>query len=512
MATERSEIATVDAPLPDHVDVLIVGAGLSGIGAACQLSTECPDKSYLILESRGATGGTWDLFRYPGIRSDSDMFTLGYKFRPWPGSKVLADGPSILSYMRDTAEKYGVSDKIRLHKKVLRGDWSSADQRWTVTIEDTESGETESITASYVHACAGYYNYDEGFLPEFPGRDSFKGEVIHPQHWPEDLDYTGKRVVVIGSGATAVTLVPAMADKAAHVTMLQRSPTYIMAIPGNDPIHKALLKAKVPENVMFGVMRRKNLGLSSGMYKFSRAQPKLMRKIIRGAAKRQLPENYPVDVHFNPKYDPWDQRLCVVPDGDLYKTIRRGQADVVTGTIKTFNETGIELDSGEQIDADIIITATGLNLQMMGGAEFTIDGQAREPKDLTAYKGMMFGGVPNFSFVVGYTNASWTLKADLVSGYMCRLLNYMDRNGYSVVIPRDPSPDMERGPMVDLMTGYVTRSIDELPKQGAEAPWRLKQDYKVDRKQMLDGPVDDQVDFQRPAKQDAKAEAPAAVA
>ena len=303
-----------------------------------------------------------------------------------------------------------------------------------------------------------------------------------------------------------------MADKAAHVTMLQRSPTYIMAIPGNDPIHKALLKAKVPENLMFGVMRRKNLGLSSGMYKFSRAQPKLMRKIIRGAAKRQLPENYPVDVHFNPKYDPWDQRLCVVPDGDLYKTIRRGQADVVTGTIKTFNETGIELDSGEQIDADIIITATGLNLQMMGGAEFTIDGQAREPKDLTAYKGMMFGGVPNFSFVVGYTNASWTLKADLVSGYMCRLLNYMDRNGYSVVIPRDPSPDMERGPMVDLMTGYVTRSIDELPKQGAEAPWRLKQDYKVDRKQMLDGPVDDQVDFQRPAKQDAKAEAPAAVA
>jgi len=511
MATETSEIATVDTPLPEHVDVLVIGAGLSGIGAACQLSTECPDKSYLILESRGATGGTWDLFRYPGIRSDSDMFTLGYKFRPWPGSQVLADGPSILSYMRETAEKYGVSDKIRLNKKVLSGDWSSADQRWTVTVEDTESGKTETITASYVHSCAGYYNYDEGYLPEFPGYDTFKGQLVHPQHWPEDLDYTGKRVVVIGSGATAVTLVPAMAGKTAHITMLQRSPTYILSIPATDPIHKLLLKLKVPESMMFGVMRRKNLGLSNGLYKLSRKQPKLMRSIIRGAAKRQLPEDYPVDVHFKPKYEPWDQRLCVVPDGDLYKTIRRGDASVVTGTIKTFNETGIELDSGEQIDADIIITATGLNLQLIGGATFTIDGQSREPSEMTAYKGIMFGGVPNLSFVVGYTNASWTLKADLASGYMCRVLNYMDRNGYAVVTPRDPSADMERRPMVDLMTGYVTRSIDELPKQGVDAPWTLKQDYGVDRKQLLEGPVDDQVDFQRPAQQ-AVAGEPAVVA
>ncbi len=485
--------------LPEHVDVLIVGAGLSGIGAACQLSEQCPDKSFVILEARAASGGTWDLFRYPGIRSDSDMFTLGYKFRPWPGSKVLADGGSILDYMRETADRYGVTDRIRLNKKVVHADWSSADQHWVVTVQDTAAGETTTLTAAHIHACAGYYDFDQGYLPEFPGYDSFKGTMIHPQHWPEDFDYTGKRVVVIGSGATAVTLVPAMTDKAALVTMLQRSPTYILSIPGDDPIHKLLRTLKVPENVMFGVMRRKNLGLSNGLYRLSRSRPKLVRRIVMGAAKRQLPEGYPVDVHFKPKYDPWDQRLCVVPDGDLYKAIRRGKASVVTGTIKTINETGIELENGEQIDADVIITATGLNLKLMGGAEFTIDGQAREPKDITAYKGMMFGGVPNLSYVVGYTNASWTLKADLVSGYLCRLLNYMDERGYSVVTPRDPSPDMERGPMVDLMTGYVLRSIDELPKQGAEAPWRLKQDYKVDQKQLLEGPLDDQVDFARAA-------------
>jgi cation diffusion facilitator CzcD-associated flavoprotein CzcO len=478
----------------EHVDVLIVGAGLSGIGAACQLSTECPDKSYAILEARSATGGTWDLFRYPGIRSDSDMFTLGYRFRPWLGDKVLADGPAIRQYMRDTAQEFGVADKIRLNHKVLHSDFCTADQRWTVTIERTDTGEQLQMTCNFLHACAGYYSYDEGFTPEFKGRDRFKGQIIHPQHWPEDLDYSGKRVIVVGSGATAITLVPAMAETAGSITMLQRSPTYILAIPDTDPMVRVLRRV-LPAKAVHPIIRWRNVTMSLGIYNLSRKAPGFMRGVIRRGVKARLPEDYPVDVDFNPKYNPWDERLCVVPNGDLFTTIRAGKANIVTDTIDTFTENGILLDSGKELEADIIITATGLNVQMLGGASGSVDGVPIDPSQTVMYKGMMLSGVPNMSMVAGYTNASWTLKADLVSGYLCRLLNYMDEHGYGTATPRVPGPDVGREPMLDLAAGYVQRVIDQIPKQGTKEPWRLRQSYPHDLRMMRYGPVDDEMDF-----------------
>ncbi len=475
---------------PEHVDVLVIGAGLSGIGAACHLQVECPDKSYAVLESRAAIGGTWDLFRYPGIRSDSDMFTLGYAFKPWTGAKAIADGSSIREYIVETAREYGVEEKIRFHHEVLSADWSSADARWTVTARRTDTGETVQLTCSWLSVCSGYYRYDEGFRPEFPGEERFAGPLVHPQHWPEDFDATGKRVVVIGSGATAVTLVPNLADDAAHVTMLQRTPSYILSLPGKDPLAE-LLRSRLPAKVAYPIVRWKNVLTTTALFQASRRWPNGVRKLIRRLTAKQLPAGYDVDTHFNPPYDPWDQRLCLVPDGDLFRTLREGKASIVTDRIATFTETGIELASGGHLDADVIITATGLNLLAMGGMSLTLDGEAVDVPETVSYKGMMLSGVPNFSMVIGYTNASWTLKADLVNRYVCRLLQHMDQRGLAVATPLAP-PEGADLPFLDLAAGYVQRSLAQLPKQGQRTPWRLHQNYIRDVQLMRRGPLEDE--------------------
>ncbi len=478
----------------DHVDVLIVGAGLSGIGAACHLQADCPQRSYAILEARDAIGGTWDLFRYPGIRSDSDMLTLGYTFRPWPENQTLADGPSIREYVRDTAREHGVTDRIRFGHKVTGQEWSTEDARWTVAYE--KDGEPGTITANFVFMCSGYYRYDQGYTPEFPGREDFEGTVVHPQLWPEDLDYSGQKVVVIGSGATAVTLVPAMADRTDHITMLQRSPTYIAALPAVDPLANLLSKF-LPVKVRYPILRWKNILMMMGSYQLSRHRPALMKAILRHGAKRLLPENYDLDRHFKPSYDPWDERLCVVPDGDLFKAIRHGKASVVTETIERFDATGIQLQSGEHLDADIIITATGLNALPLGGTPLTVDGQRINLPDTMGYKGTMLSGVPNMAFVIGYTNASWTLKCDVTCQWTCRLINHMDEHGYAYCVA-DRDPTVEEVPFIDLMSGYVRRSLDSFPKQGARAPWRLKQNYLVDIVDLRMRPVaDESLRFER---------------
>ncbi|RBY81178.1 FAD-containing monooxygenase EthA [Blastococcus sp. TF02-09] len=475
---------------PEHVDVLVVGAGLSGIGAACHLQAECPDKTYAVLESRGAIGGTWDLFRYPGIRSDSDMFTLGYAFRPWTGAKAIADGQAIREYIVDTAREYGVEEKIRFHHEVLSADWSSADSRWTVTARRTDTGETVQLTCSWLSVCSGYYRYDEGFRPEFPGEQRFTGEIVHPQHWPADFDATGKRIVVIGSGATAVTLVPNLADAAEHVTMLQRTPSYIMSLPGKDPLAE-LLRSKLPPKVAYPIVRWKNVLTTTALFQASRRWPNGVRKLIRRLTEKQLPAGVDVDTHFNPPYDPWDQRLCLVPDGDLFRTLRSGKASMVTDRIATFTETGIELESGAHLDADVIVSATGLNLLAMGGMTLRVDGEPVDVSETVSYKGMMLSGVPNFSMVIGYTNASWTLKADLVSRYVCRLLQQMDRRGLAVATPVAP-PEGADLPFLDLAAGYVQRSLVQLPKQGSRTPWRLHQNYLRDVRLMRRGPLEDE--------------------
>ena len=476
----------------EHLDVLIVGAGLSGIGAAVHLQTDCPGKSYAILEGRERSGGTWDLFQYPGIRSDSDMFTLGYSFKPWTEAKAIADGPSILGYIRETAREHGVEQKIRYQRRVVRADWSSADARWTVEVERTDTGETEQLTCGFLFGCTGYYNYGEGYTPQFEGTERFRGEIVHPQHWPEDLDFTGKRVVVIGSGATAVTLVPSMAEQgAAHVTMLQRSPTYIVALPGRDPIAD-FLRSKLPPRVAYPIVRWKNVTLQATMYGLSRRAPRFMRKVLRRGVERQLPPGYDVDTHFNPRYDPWDQRICLVPDADLFKAIRSGDASVVTDRIETFTESGLKLASGAELEADVIVTATGLNLQLLGGMEIGVDGRSVDMADTVGYKGMMFSGLPNMAVTLGYTNASWTLKADLCAEYVCRLLNHMDANGYRVVTPRGPDPSAPTQPFLDLRSGYVLRSLDALPKQGDRTPWRLHQNYARDILLLRRGPIEDE--------------------
>jgi monooxygenase len=475
---------------PEHVDVLIVGAGLSGIGAACHLQAEVPGKTYAVLESRGAIGGTWDLFRYPGIRSDSDMFTLGYAFRPWTGAKAIADGESIREYIVDTAREYGVEDKIRFHHEVVSADWSSAEARWTVTARRTDTGETVQLTCSWLSVCSGYYRYDEGFRPEFPGEQRFAGELIHPQHWPEDFDATGKRIVVIGSGATAVTLVPNLADDAEHVTMLQRTPSYIMSLPGKDPLAE-LLRSKLPPKVAYPIVRWKNVLTTTALFQASRRWPNGVRKLIRSLTAKQLPAGVDVDTHFNPPYDPWDQRLCLVPDGDLFRTLRSGKASMVTDRIATFTETGIELESGGHLDADVVVSATGLNLLAMGGMTLSLDGEAVDVPETVSYKGMMLSGVPNFSMVIGYTNASWTLKADLVNRYVCRLLQHMDQRGQAVATPVAP-PEGADLPFLDLASGYVQRSLAQLPKQGSRTPWKLHQNYLRDVRLMRRGPLEDE--------------------
>ncbi len=482
----------------EHVDVLIVGAGLSGIGAACHLQDECPERTFAILEARGAVGGTWDLFRYPGIRSDSDMFTLGYRFRPWTQAKAIADGESIRTYIQDTARERGVDQAIRFHHRVVRAEWSGERARWTVEAE-VGSGETVRMTCSFLSVCSGYYRYDEGYAPDFPGVDRFRGQVVHPQHWPEDLDYDGKRVVVIGSGATAVTLVPAMADRAGHVTMLQRSPSYVASLPARDPLAD-LLRRRLSARAAYPLVRWKNVLISMASFQLSRRRPTLMKALLRRGAQRLLPEGYDVDTHFAPTYDPWDQRLCLVPDGDLFKAIRRGRASVVTDHVDRFTERGIRLASGEELEADVVVTATGLNLLAIGGMTLVVDGREVDLSQTVSYKGMMLSGVPNFSLTLGYTNASWTLKADLVAHYVCRLLDHMRDKGYDVVTPVVP-PEAESWdpvPLIDLASGYVLRSIHLLPKQGPAAPWRLHQNYPRDVRLMRRGRLEDEgIEFSR---------------
>ena len=474
--------------MTEHVDVLIIGAGLSGIGAAAQVRTRLPGKSIAVLESRGASGGTWDLFRYPGIRSDSDMFTFSYRWRPWPSDTALADGPLILDYVRTVATEYGVDELIRYHHRVTAASWDSDAARWTVTID--RDGETITMTTAFLWACSGYYDYERGHEPEFPGAESFRGELFHPQHWPEDLEYAGKRVVVIGSGATAVTLVPAMARTAGHVTMLQRSPSYILATPGRDPLAKLL--RRLPEKAKFAIVRWKNVLMQIATFQLARRRPRLAKKLIRAAATQALPEGFPVDEHFRPTYNPWEQRLCLVPDGDLFRVLADGSAEIVTDTIETFTETGIRLASGRELDADIAISATGLKVLPFGGLKFEVDGRPVDLARSMSYKALMLSGVPNFVFTVGYTNASWTHKADLVTDYACRLLDHLDRRGQRYAVAhRDPS--VGEKPFIDFSSGYVLRAIDQMPKQGDRDPWLLKQNYLTDVRRIRRDDIDDGV-------------------
>lgn len=474
----------------EHRDVLIVGAGLSGIGAACQLREKCPRKSFAVLEARGAIGGTWDLFRYPGIRSDSDMYTLGYAFKPWTDGKAIADGPSIRRYIVETATEHGLRPAIRFHHRVRHAAWDSARSRWTVEIERSDTGERVTMTCSFLHMCSGYYDYEHGFVPELPGVERFPGPVVHPQHWPEDLDYRGRRVVVIGSGATAVTLVPAMAPEAGHVTMLQRSPSYVVSLPARDPLADRL-RERLPARLAYALVRWKNVLMATAFYQASRRAPALIRRLIRRGVQSSLPAGFDVDRHFNPRYDPWDQRVCFVPDGDLFEALRSGRASMVTDEIDTFTERGIALRSGQELEADLIITATGLNIQLFGGMEVSVDGQPVDLAGTVAYKGMMFSGVPNLALAVGYTNASFTLKCDLVSGYMCRLLNHMDARGYTECRPREPGSEVARLPLLDLRSGYVMRAAGWMPKQGDRLPWRLHQNYIRDVRMLRRGELED---------------------
>ena len=487
------------ASTTEHLDVLIVGAGLSGIGAAHHLQRQRPRDSYAILEAREAIGGTWDLFRYPGIRSDSDMHTLGYRFRPWVEQKAIADGDSILRYVRDTAREAGIDRKIRFDRRVVAASFSSTDALWTVTAESA-AGERETLTCGFLWICSGYYDYEAGYTPEFAGIDKFEGEVIHPQLWPEDADYADKRVVVIGSGATAVTLVPALATDAAKVTMLQRSPTYIVSVPGEDAIANRLRRT-LGERRAYSVVRWKNVLLQSAFYRLSRRRPQFMRKLIRRGVVKSLPPGYDVDTHFNPRYNPWDQRVCLVPDSDLFEALADGSAEIVTDQIKTFTENGIELESGRLLEADVVVTATGLQLKFLGGAALTVDGEDPDIAHGMVYKGMMLSGVPNCAFTLGYTNASWTLKADLVAEYVCRLLAHMEARGFEICVPEVNDPSISEEPLLDFSSGYVLRSIAELPKQGSKEPWKLRQNYPVDLRSLRFGPVDDAMRFARSGDQ-----------
>jgi len=464
---------------PEHVDVVVVGAGLSGIGAACHLQRRCPDRRYVVLEARDRIGGTWDLFRYPGVRSDSDMHTLGYSFSPWEDAKAIADGPAILRYITDTAARHRVLERVRTGHRVVSAQWSGEDGCWTVDVRRAGSGELIQLTCDFLLICSGYYRYEHGYAPEFAGADRFAGPIVHPQQWPEALEYAGKRVVVIGSGATAVTLVPALARTAAHVTMLQRSPSYVISMPSQDAVARRL-RRRLPAMAAYQAVRWKNVALMTLSYQLSRRRPRLMRALIRRETRRQLPDGYDVDVHFKPAYDPWDQRLCIVPDGDLFAAVRRGAATIATDEVDTFTERGVMLRSGRELEADVIVTATGLQLLAFGGVALTVDGDPVHLPQKLAYKGMMLSGVPNFAFTVGYTNASWTLKADLTAAYVCRLLNHMRRRGYDRCAPADEDAALTREPLINLASGYVLRSVRDFPGQGSKRPWRVHQNYPLD--------------------------------
>jgi len=494
----------------EYLDVLIVGAGISGIGAAYHLQQQCGGKSWAILEARDSIGGTWDLFRYPGIRSDSDMYTLGYRFKPWASDKSIVDGPEILEYVRETASENGIDRRIRFGHRVIAAEWSSEESRWSVDAERTDTGETVHLSCGFLFFCTGYFRYDEGYTPSFEGIENFAGQVVHPQHWPEDLDYSGKRVVVVGSGATAVTLVPAMAGDAAHVTMLQRSPTYIVALPGEDPIARRLRRF-LPERVVYPIVRWKNVVMTTGSFVIARRWPEFAKRVFLRAVQRQLPPGVPIDPHFQPRYDPWQQRVCLVPDGDLFRVLGDGGASIVTDTIAEFTESGIKLGSGEELEADLVVTATGLNLLPLGDAKLTVDGAEVRLPDTLGYKGMMLSGVPNMAVSLGYTNASWTLKCDLTCEFVCRVLNHMDAKGYSQATPLNDDPTVVPEPFIDFNAGYVLRSIDSFPKQGSRTPWRLHQNYARDILDVRHGAIDDGALVFSRAPARATAEAPAAV-
>ncbi len=462
----------------DSFDVLIVGAGLSGIGAGAHLKMDCPGKSFAIFEGREASGGTWDLFRYPGIRSDSDMYTLGYRFRPWTNPKAIADGPSILEYIRDTAKEFGLEEKIHYQHRVVKASWSSEEALWTVDVEVGAEKTHKQITCNFLYLCTGYYDYDAGYTPTWKDTEKFRGPIVHPQKWDDKIDYAGKRVIVIGSGATAVTLVPTLAEKAEHVTMLQRSPTYIISVPAKDKIAD-LLRAALPSRAAYMLVRWKNILLQIFFYTLSRWRPSAMKWLIAKGIKKEIgPE--PIAEHFTPAYEPWDQRLCLFPDSDLFRSIKEGRTSIVTDEIESFTETGLALKSGKQIDADIIVTATGLVMKIMAGLKLSVDGNPVDMSKTLAYKGMMYSDIPNVASALGYTNASWTLKCDLTAQYVCRMLNYMQENGFEIATPRLNDPTVVPEPAIDFTSGYVKRALDTLPKQGSKHPWRLHQNYIKD--------------------------------
>ena len=474
----------------EHFDVVIVGAGLSGVGAGYHLQDKAPGRSYVILEGRDSMGGTWDLFRYPGIRSDSDMYTLGYSFRPWKQAKAIADGPSILSYVKDTARDAGIDKHIRYGCQVKRASWSTADAAWTVEVD--KAGETLKFTCNFLFLCGGYYSYVEGYTPEWAGMDTYNGALVHPQKWPADLDYTGKQVVVIGSGATAVTLVPEMARTAGHVTMLQRSPTYVVSRPAEDSIAN-WLRARLPAMTAYGITRWKNVLLNMVFFRLARKNPEKTKERLLALVRDQLGPDYDVQTHFTPTYNPWDQRLCLVPDSDLFESIKAGTSSVVTDHIEAFTAKGLKLKSGATLDADVIVTATGLNLQVFNGLELVVDGQVVEPAKTMSYKGMMYSDVPNMASSFGYTNASWTLKCDLTCEYVTRLLNHMSRTGQRQCTARRTDPSIQEEPWLDFSSGYVQRTIGKFPKQGSKAPWKLHQNYARDLMALKFGPVTDEV-------------------
>jgi monooxygenase len=476
--------------MSEHFDVIIVGAGLSGIGAACHLAAKCPGKTVAILEGRDAIGGTWDLFRYPGIRSDSDMHTLGYSFKPWIAQKAIADGPSILEYVREAAREHGIDSKIRFRHRVKRASWSSERASWTVEAERGEAGEIVRFTCSFLFMCAGYYDYEKGHTPEFEGMDRYEGRIVHPQKWPRDIDYRDKKVIVIGSGATAITLVPAMAKDAAHVVMLQRSPTYVLSLPSTDPIAR-WLRRFLPAKAAYEVTRWKNVLFGMAIYELCRRRPEGVKKRLLGLVREQLGPDYDVEKHFSPRYNPWDQRLCLAADADLFEALKSGKASVVTDQIERFTEKGIRLASGQELSADLVVMATGLRLMFLGGMEVSVDGRRVDPGKLLSYKGVMLSDVPNLAVVIGYTNASWTLKADLICEYVCRLLSHMDRIGARQCTPRRDGSEVGEMPLLPLASGYIQRGIASLPKQGSQKPWKVNQNYLRDIFMLRLGEVDD---------------------
>ena len=479
------------------IDVLVVGAGLSGIGAGYHLQKKCPETSFLILEGRENIGGTWDLFKYPGIRSDSDMYTLGYNFKPWKEQKAIADAPSILKYLNETVEEFNLKSKIRFGKYVKKARWSSDSNQWTVDIEDKKTGKFSQILCSFIFMCSGYYSYKEGYTPHFEGKENFKGDIIHPQKWDPSFDYSNKKIVVIGSGATAVTIVPEMAKTAKHVTMLQRSPTYVVAAPERDNLANKLRKY-LPLKFTYWFIRWRNILRQQYYFRLCKKYPKGVKNVIIREVKKKLGNDFDVKTHFTPKYNPWDQRMCLVPDGDLFEQINQGKASVVTDHIKNFTENGILLKSGKELKADVIITATGLNLEMLSTVEFFIDNKSVDISKTVTYKGMMYSGIPNLASTFGYTNASWTLGADLTSEYVCRVINHMKRNNYDVVCPK-PNIGIEADPdYLNLTSGYIKRSINIFPKQGKKAPWRNNQNYLIDIFQMKYGRIDDgEISFEK---------------